>query len=80
MPFRHFLRPPFVTSAKTAFVTTRGDDRVKVLYPWIEYANLHVHLSQLHQPEDINAPPRFSSSSSKRSSIETLQSSSSPDT
>ena len=28
MLFWHFLRPPFVTSAKTAFVTTRGDDRV----------------------------------------------------
>ena len=28
MPFWHFLRPPFVTNAKTAFVMTRGDDRV----------------------------------------------------
>ena len=31
MPFWHFLQPPFVTSAKTAFVTTHRDDRVK--YP-----------------------------------------------
>ena len=29
MLFRHFLRPPFVTNAKTAFVTACGDDRVK---------------------------------------------------
>ena len=29
MPFRHFLRPSFVTNAKTAFVTMRGDNRVK---------------------------------------------------
>ena len=31
MPFRHFLRPTFVTNAKTAFVTTRGDDSVKLV-------------------------------------------------
>ena len=31
MPFWHFLQLPFVKNAKTAFVTTRGDDRVNVL-------------------------------------------------
>ena len=43
----------------------------------MEYANLHWHLIQLRQPEDINAPPRIPSSDSKRSSVETLPSSSS---
>ena len=33
MPFRHFLRPPFVTSAKMAFVTTLRDDRVNMKMP-----------------------------------------------
>ena len=28
MPFLHFLRLPFVRNAKTAFLTTHGDDRV----------------------------------------------------
>ena len=45
----------------------------------MEYANLHWHLRQLRQPEDINAPPRIPSSGSERSSVETLPSSSSSD-
>ena len=45
----------------------------------MEYANLHWHLRKLHQPEDINAPPRIPSSGSERSSVETLPSSSSSD-
>ena len=54
-------------------------NKYKSLYPWMEYANLHWHLIQLHQPEDINAPPRIPSSSSERSSVETFPSSRSSD-
>ena len=54
-------------------------NKYKSLYPWMEYANLHWHLRQLRQPEDINAPPRIPSSGSERSSVETLPSSSSSD-
>ena len=54
-------------------------NKYKALYPWMEYANLHWHFRQLRQPEDINAPPRLPSSSSERSSVETLPSSSSSD-
>ena len=45
----------------------------------MEYVNLHWHLRQLHQPEDINAPPRIPSSGSERFSVETLPSSYSSD-
>ena len=44
MPFRHFLRPPFVTNVKTAFVTTRRDDRGKVKVENVE---------KIDQGEDI---------------------------